>query len=66
LALFPIPQHHHAFVAPLKDIIRNSEASGQIGKWDAELNEFIIDFVHISAIQSQALADFIINWTPGS
>jgi hypothetical protein len=28
-----------------------------------ELNEFIIDFVHRSSIQSQALAYFITNWT---
>jgi hypothetical protein len=60
----------HNIVVPsslsLKDIIRNREASGRIGKWAAELNEFIIDFVHASSIQSQALADFIADWTPGS
>jgi hypothetical protein len=50
---------------PLKDIIRNREALGRIGKWAAELNEFVIDFVHRSSIQSQALADFIVDWTPG-
>jgi hypothetical protein len=31
-----------------------------------ELNEFTIDFVHRSSIQSQALADFIGDWTPGA
>jgi hypothetical protein len=31
-----------------------------------KLNEFIIDFVHRSSIQSQALAYFIVDWTPGS
>jgi ribonuclease HI len=31
-----------------------------------ELNEFTIDYVHISSIQSQALADFIADWTPGA
>jgi ribonuclease HI len=30
------------------------------------LNEFTIDFVHRSSIQSQALADFIADWTPGA
>jgi hypothetical protein len=44
---------------PLKDIMRNREATGRIGKWAAELNEFSIDYVHRSSIQSQALADFI-------
>ena len=32
----------------------------------AELNEFYIDYVHRSSIQSQALADFIADWTPGA
>jgi hypothetical protein len=45
----------------LKDIIRNREASGRIGKWATELNEFVIDFVHRLSIQFQTLADFIAN-----
>src|SRR5688572_16886920 len=51
---------------PLKDIMRNREATGRIEKWAAELNEFSIDYVHRSSIQSQALADFIADWTPGA
>jgi ribonuclease HI len=51
---------------PLKDIMRNREATGRVGKWAAELNEFCIDYVHRSSIQSQALADFIADWTPGA
>jgi ribonuclease HI len=31
-----------------------------------ELNEFTIDYVHKSSIQSQALADFIADWMPGA
>jgi ribonuclease HI len=50
---------------PLKDIIRNREATGRVGKWAAELNKFTIDYVHRSSIQSQALVDFIADWTPG-
>jgi hypothetical protein len=46
---------------PLKDIMRNREATGRIGKWAAELNEFTIDYVHRSSIQSQALADLLIG-----
>jgi ribonuclease HI len=66
---------HHYFQAyhiivpssqPLKDIMRNREATGRIEKWTAELNEFSIDYVHRSSIQSQALADFIADWTPGA
>jgi hypothetical protein len=46
--------------------MRNREATGRVGKWAAELNEFTIDYVHRSSIQSQALADFIADWTPGA
>jgi ribonuclease HI len=62
-------QAYHIIVPssqPLKDIKRNREATGRVGKWAAELNEFTIDYVHRSSIQSQALADFIANWTPGA
>jgi hypothetical protein len=51
---------------PLKNIMRNREATGRIGKWAAELNEFTIDYVHRSSIQSQALADFIAAWMLGA
>jgi hypothetical protein len=53
-----VPSSQH-----LKDIMKNREAIGRIGKWAAELNEFTIDYVHKSSIQSQALADFIADWT---
>jgi hypothetical protein len=43
--------------------MRNRETTGRVGKWATELNEFIIDYVHRSSIQSQALADFITDWT---
>jgi ribonuclease HI len=62
-------QAYHIIVPssqPLKDIMRNREATGSIGKWAAELNEFSIDYVHRSSIQSQALANFIADWTPGA
>jgi hypothetical protein len=55
-------QAYHIIVPssqPLKDIMRNREATRRVGKWAAELNEFTIDYVHRSSIQSQALADFI-------
>jgi ribonuclease HI len=62
-------QAYHIIVPssqPLKDIMRNREATGRIGKWAAQLNEFSIDYVHRSSIQSQALADFIVDWTLGA
>jgi ribonuclease HI len=39
-------QAYHIIVPssqPLKDIIRNREATGRVGKWAVELNEFTID-----------------------
>jgi hypothetical protein len=62
-------QAYHIIVPssqPLKDMMRNREATGRVGKWAAELNEFTIDYVHRSSIQSKALADFIADWTPGA
>jgi hypothetical protein len=35
---------------PLKDIMRNREATGRIDKWATELNEFTIAYVHKSLI----------------
>jgi hypothetical protein len=46
-------QAYHIIVPssqPLKDIMRNREATGRIGKWAAELNEFTIDYGHRSSI----------------
>jgi hypothetical protein len=62
-------QAYHIIVPssqPLKDVMRNREATRRIGKWAVELNEFSIDYVHRSSIQSQTLADFIADWTPGA
>jgi hypothetical protein len=62
-------QAYHIIVLssqPLKDIMRNREATGRIDKWVMELNEFTIDYVHRSSIQSHELADFIADWTPGA
>jgi ribonuclease HI len=62
-------QAYHIIVPssqPLKDIMRNREATRRIGKWVAELNEFTIDYVRRSSIQSQALANFIADWMPGA
>jgi ribonuclease HI len=49
---------------PLKAIPHNSNATGNIAKWAAELAEFQLDFQPRHAIKSQVLADFIVEWTP--
>jgi hypothetical protein len=62
-------QMHHIIVPssqPLKDIMRNREATGRVGKWALDLNEVNIDYVHRSSIQSHVLADFIADWTLGA
>jgi hypothetical protein len=49
---------------PLRAILHNSNAIGNITKWAVELAEFQLDFRPCHAIKSQVLADFIVEWTP--
>jgi hypothetical protein len=59
-------QEHHITVvskAPLREIINNADATGRIAKWAIELAAFDIDYRPRTAIKSQALADFIADWT---
>jgi hypothetical protein len=51
---------------PLRAILYNPNATGNIAKWAAELAEFQLYFQPRHAIKSQVLADFIIEWTPPS
>ena len=57
--------YHIAVVTeyPLGDILRNKEASGPNIKWAVELGTYTIDFRPRHMIKSQALADFITEWT---
>jgi hypothetical protein len=48
---------------PLNDLFANREASTRIIKWGAELSEYIVDFERRSAIKTQVLADFVMDWT---
>jgi hypothetical protein len=48
---------------PLADIIRNKDANGRIVKWAMELCPFSIAFQSRTTIKSQALVDFIVEWT---
>ena len=51
---------------PLALLLRSKDSTGRIGKWAAELAPFDITFVARTTIKSQALADFIAEWTPNS
>ena len=48
---------------PLGDILHNRDATGRISKWAVELGALNIDFTPRKAIKSQALADFVAEWT---
>jgi hypothetical protein len=49
---------------PLRAILHNSNAIGNIAKWAKELAEFQLNFQPRHTIKSQVLADFIVEWTP--
>ena len=48
---------------PLREIVHNRDASSQISKWALELMGHDIRYVPRTAIKSQALTDFIAEWT---
>ena len=48
---------------PLWDILHNKEAKGSIIKWAIELGTYSIEFRSRPTIKSQALADFVAEWT---
>jgi ribonuclease HI len=47
----------------LNELFRNPEASVRIAKWAVELSGYHITFEPRTAIKSQVLADFIVDWT---
>jgi hypothetical protein len=60
-------QAHRVMVVtsfPLRAILHNFNATGNIAKWAAELAEFQLDFQPRHVVKGQALADFIVEWTP--
>ena len=48
--------------SPLSDIIRNREATGRVAKWVVEIGVYNIMYEPRTAIKSQALADFLVDW----
>ena len=49
---------------PLKKAMNKLEAAGRLIKWAVELSEFDIRYQPRHAIKAQALADFIVEFTP--
>src|SRR5438552_7853211 len=48
---------------PIGEILHNRDATGRIAKWAVELGSFELTFQPRTAIKSQALVDFIAEWT---
>jgi hypothetical protein len=48
---------------PIGDILHNKEAIGRIAKWACELGSHDIEFRPCTAIKTQALVDFVSEWT---
>jgi hypothetical protein len=66
LALFSSIPYYFSFITASEGYYEEQRSYWKDWKWAAELNEFSIDYVHRSSIQSQALVDFIADWTPGA
>ena len=48
---------------PLEDIIRNRDTTRWISKWALELMGHDMRYIPCTAIKSQALTDFVAEWT---
>ena len=48
---------------PLGTIVHNRDAIGRITQWSVELGQYDIEFVPRTMMKSQALADFVAEWT---
>jgi hypothetical protein len=50
------------FDFPLADILHNRDATKRISKWAVELGALTLNFKPQTAIKSQALVDFMVEW----
>src|SRR5438132_1674699 len=48
---------------PIRDILHNCDTTGRIAKWAVELGSFELSFQPRTAIKSQAVVDFLAEWT---
>jgi ribonuclease HI len=48
---------------PIGDILHNKESIGRIAKWACELGAHDIEFRPLTALKSQTLVDFVLEWT---
>jgi hypothetical protein len=48
---------------PLAQVLQSKEETGRITQWVVEIGYYDVEFVPRRAIKSQALTDFILEWT---
>jgi hypothetical protein len=48
---------------PLEHVLQSKEATEWITQWAVEIGQYDIEFIPRWAIKSQALTDFIAEWT---
>jgi len=48
--------------APISEIVGNKDATGRVAKWAVILSAYHIQYEPRTAIKSQALADFFVDW----
>jgi hypothetical protein len=48
---------------PLACVLQSKEATGQITQWAIEIGQYDVEFIPRRATKSQALMDFITEWT---
>ena len=51
---------------PLERVLRSKDATGQIAEWSMELSGLGLQFKRADTIKSQALVDFVVEWTETS
>jgi hypothetical protein len=51
---------------PLAWVLQSKEATRRVAQWAVEIDQYDVKFVPRRAIKSQALADFIAEWTDSS
>jgi hypothetical protein len=47
----------------LAHVLQSKEATGRIAQWIVEISQYDVKFIPRWEIKSQALADFIVQWT---
>jgi hypothetical protein len=51
---------------PLARVLQSKETIGQLAQWAVEIGKYDVEFIPRWAIKSQALTDFIAEWTDSS